>query len=89
MKDLSKTEKSVLPPDVDSKHRKMLDKLREKTGDKFTKAYHKDQVSVHKTAVSLFERYAKNGGDPALKACAATTLPTLQRHLQMAKDLDK
>ena len=89
LKDLSATGSFVLPPDVDSSHRKMLDKLGEKTGDKFTKAYHKDQVSAHKTAVSLFMRYAKNGDDPTLKAWAAKTLPTLQQHLQMAKDLDK
>jgi len=89
LKDLSKTEKFVVPADVDSKHRKMLDKLGEETGDKFTKAYHKDQVSAHKTAVSLFERYAKNGDDPALRAWAAKTLPTLQQHLQMAEALDK
>ena len=89
LKDLSKGGKFVLPPDVDSKHRKMLDKLGEENGARFTKAYHKDQVSAHKTAVSLFERYAKNGDDPALKAWAAKTLPTLQQHLQMAKDLDK
>jgi putative membrane protein len=35
-------------------------------------------VSAHKTAVSLVERYAKNGDDPTLRAWAAKTLPTLQ-----------
>ena len=81
--------KAVLPPDVDKKHQKMLDKLGAENAADFTKKYHSDQVSAHKTAVSLFERYAKNGDDPTLKAWAAKTLPALQQHLQMAKDLDK
>ena len=45
------------------------------------------QVSAHKDAVSLFERYAKSGDDPKLKDWAGKTLPALQHHLQMAQDL--
>jgi hypothetical protein len=40
------------------------------------------QVSAHKDAVSLFERYAKGGEDPKLKYWAAKTLPALQHHLR-------
>ena len=46
------------------------------------------QVSAHKDAVSLFERYAKSGDDPKLKDWAGKTLPALQHHLQMAQDLE-
>jgi putative membrane protein len=81
--------KAVLPPAMDKKHQDMLDKLQSEKGNDFTKIYHSDQVSAHKTAVSLFERYAKGGDDPALKAWAAQTLPALQHHLDMAKALDK
>ena len=37
----------------------MLDKLNSLNGDDFRKQYFSDQVSAHKDAVSLFERYAK------------------------------
>jgi putative membrane protein len=47
------------------------------------------QVSAHKDAVSLFERYAKGGDNPKLKDWAGNTLPALQHHLQMAQELDK
>jgi putative membrane protein len=47
------------------------------------------QVSAHKDAVSLFERYAKGGDNPKLKDWAGKTLPALQHHLAMAEDLDK
>jgi putative membrane protein len=47
------------------------------------------QVSAHKDAVSLFERYAKGGEDPNLKDWAGKTLPSLRHHLEMAEELDK
>ena len=45
------------------------------------------QVSAHKDAVSLFERYTKSGNNADLKAFAAKTLPHLRDHLKMAEDL--
>jgi putative membrane protein len=47
------------------------------------------QVSAHKDAVSLFERYSKDGDNADLKAFAGKYLPHLQEHLKMAQDLDK
>jgi putative membrane protein len=85
----TKVPDAVLPADVDKSHQKMLDKLASLNGRDFTKQYDKDQVSAHKTAVSLFERYSKSGDQPDLKAWAGATLPTLQDHLKMAKDLEK
>lgn len=80
----------VTPPAaLDSAHQKKLDKLSSLNGNDFEKQYRSDQVSAHKTAVSLFKRYAKGGDNPALKAWAGQTLPTLQDHLKMAQDLDK
>ena len=47
------------------------------------------QVSAHKDAVSLFERYAKGGEDLKLKDWAGKTLPALKHHLEMAQNLGK
>jgi putative membrane protein len=47
------------------------------------------QVSAHKDAVSLFERYAKGGDNAKLKDWAGKTLPHLQHHLEMAQSLNK
>jgi len=41
----------------------------------------------HQQAVSLFQSYAQNGGNPALKRWTVRTLPTLQKHLNMAEKL--
>jgi putative membrane protein len=79
----------TLPTAMDSSHQKMLDKLNSLNGDDFRKQYFSDQVSAHKDAVSLFERYGKGGDNPTLKTWASTTLPTLQHHLDMARGLYK
>ena len=78
-----------VPDKMDSAHQKMFDSLKDMKGDDFAKEYHSDQDSGHKDAVSLFTRYANGGENADLKAWAAKTLPDLQGHLDMAKDLDK
>ena len=59
--------KSVLPTALDDSSQKKLDKLRDAKGEDFAGQYDPMQVSAHKDAVSLFERYAKGGQDPKLK----------------------
>ena len=76
-----------LPTGLDSARQKMLDALSGESGDAFRRDYFSDQVSAHKDAVSLFERYADKGDNANLKSWAATTLPVLQHHLDMAKGL--
>jgi putative membrane protein len=66
-----------------------VDKLGETKPESFASLYDPMQVSAHKDAVSLFERYAKSGDDPRLKDWAGKTLPTLRHHLEMAQAMDK
>ncbi len=79
--------KAELPTALDSSHQSKLDKLKSLDGADFSSRYDSDQLSGHKDAVSLFERYAKGGDDPKLKAWAEKTLPTLRQHLEMAQSL--
>jgi putative membrane protein len=79
--------KADLPTALDSSHQSELDKLKSLNGADFSSRYDSDQVSGHKDAVSLFERYAKSGDNPKLKDWADKTLPTLRHHLEMAQDL--
>lgn len=78
-----------LPTAMDTAHQSKIDKLKGLSGVEFKKAYDGMQVSAHKDAVALFERYAKSGDNADLKAFAAKTLPYLQMHLKMAQDLDR
>jgi putative membrane protein len=81
--------KAELPTAIDSSHQSKLDKLKGASGQDFSSDFDSVQVSAHKDAVSLFERYAKGGDDPKLKDWAGKTLPALQHHLEMAQALDK
>ena len=80
--------KTPIPNELDSSHKSKLEKLKNLTGADFTKTYLDQQVSAHKDAVSLFERYGKGGDNPTLKAWAEKTLPTLKHHLELAQSLD-
>ncbi len=80
---------ATLPAGMDKAHQEKLDKLNKLDGKDFVKEYESMQVSAHKDAVSLFERYGKSGENAALKDWAGKTLPHLQQHLKMAQDLAK
>ena len=52
----------------------------------FDKTYLRTLEQGHKKTIAAFEKEAKSGGDPDLKAWAAKTLPTLKSHLAMVQD---
>jgi putative membrane protein len=81
--------KAELPTSIDESHQKKLDTLKGETGKDFSSDFDSMQVSAHKDAVSLFERYAKGGDNADLKNWAGKTLPALKHHLEMAQNLSK
>jgi putative membrane protein len=81
--------KAEIPIALDSSHQNKLDKLKAASGADFAKQYADMQVTAHKDAVGLFQRYAKGGDNADLKNWAGQTLPALQHHLDMAQGLKK
>jgi putative membrane protein len=81
--------KAAIPAALDTSAQSKIDKLNDAKSDDFSSDFDSMQVSAHKDAVSLFERYAKGGDDPKLKDWAGKTLPALQHHLEMAQDMNK
>lgn len=72
-----------------SKDLKYDEKWSKKTNDKdLDEDYIKQMVDDHEEAVKLFEKAAKSD-DAEIAAFAQKTLPTLQHHLTMARDLKK
>ena len=55
--------------------------------ESFDKAYSNNQVAAHEKTVELFKKEAASSDNPELKAFATKTLPTLEAHLKMAKEL--
>jgi putative membrane protein len=79
---------SAVPTSLDGSSQKKLDKLKDTRPNDFASEYDPMQVSAHKDAVSLFERYAKGGDNAKLKEWAGKTLPALQHHLEMAEQMN-
>lgn len=70
---------SGIQPDLDLK----------KAGSDFDHLYVHAMVSGHSGAVRMFETYATNGKDPAVKAFAKQLLPRLKAHLAAIKAIDE
>jgi putative membrane protein len=77
----------TVPSTLPKKEQKKVDKLA-KAKD-FDKEFIHDGVEDHKHDIKEFEKEAKDGKDPDVKAFAQKTLPVLQKHLARAEELDK
>jgi putative membrane protein len=81
--------KGVKVPDEPSLAQKASIKvLASQDGAKFDKNYAESiGVKAHEDTVKLFKKAAADAKDADVKAFATKTLPALEHHLQMAKDL--
>jgi putative membrane protein len=86
LKALAQKKNYQLPTDVGS-HKSDIDDLTKEKGADFDKDYVDKMVDDHETDVKEFQRQADNGSDPDVKAFAAKTLPTLQKHLDRIKQI--
>jgi putative membrane protein len=65
-----------------------IQQLKSLSGDQFDRVYLDGMVQDHSSTVSEFESASQSLTDEKLKKFADKTLPTLRKHLQMARDLD-
>jgi putative membrane protein len=70
-----------------TKHQKMSNKLGDKAGVDFDKAFMKQMVADHKKVVRDFEHEAKSGKDAEVKAWAEKMLPAMREHLSQAQSI--
>ena len=87
LKGLASQKNVTLPTELDAKHKAARDRLSKLTGDAFDKAYMTDMVADHNKDVAAFTRASKTAKDADLKAWAGKTLPTLQEHQRLAKEV--
>jgi predicted outer membrane protein/sporulation protein YlmC with PRC-barrel domain len=80
---------SNVPTQLDQQHTQMLNELRGLSGQNFERRYVQMQVSGHRDAVSLFDRYTQQGDNQQLKQFAQQTLPTLRDHLKSIEEIQK
>jgi len=78
-----------VPTKIDDAHQKQYEGFKAYKGDNFDRDYVKTLVQSHTQSVALYTQASKEAKNPALKDFATKTLPTLKKHLDMAKKLDK
>lgn len=84
---IAETKNISIPSKLNPEHQKKVEELMQKNGADFDRTYVQMMIKDHPKDISLFERQAKTGKDPELKAFANDTLPTLRSHLKTAQDL--
>jgi len=89
LKEIAGKANITIPDSLDSKHQSRIDKLAKLSGPEFDKAFVKDAIKDHEHDISEFKSEAQNGSDPNIKQFASSTLPALEEHLTMARDLSK
>ncbi len=77
-----------LPSELSAKDKATKARLEKLSGPAFDKAYMADMVRDHTKDVSEFRKEANSGSDADVKSFASATLPTLESHLNDAKQVD-
>lgn len=87
LKQFAKTKGIAIPTEGNAEQKAEADKLAKLSGNAFDKEYADDMVKDHEKDAAEFEKASKNAQDPDLRAWAAKTLPVIQDHLKMAKEM--
>jgi putative membrane protein len=79
----------VVPKGLDGAHDKMIAPFKNLKGPAFDRRYIQEMIAGHTKAIQVYTKEATDAQSADLKAYANQTLPTLQKHLDGAKNLAK
>jgi predicted outer membrane protein len=72
---------------LDPEKTAMLNQLASTSGPQFDRLYGQAQRMGHQEALGLYQAYAQNGTDPALRQYAQSVIPHLEQHLADTRSL--
>lgn len=78
-----------VPKGLDAQHNRMIAPFEKLKGKAFDRRFLQEMVTGHTQAIAQYKKEADNGQSADLKSYASQALPTLQKHLDGAKDLQK
>jgi putative membrane protein len=79
----------TLPNEAPDEENRLKQQLTQMNGPEFDRTYMQHMVQDHQKDVSEFQREASDAQDPDIKNFAASTLPTLKQHLELAQTTEK
>ncbi|HET9834483.1 MAG TPA: DUF4142 domain-containing protein [Vicinamibacterales bacterium] len=85
LKQIAESKGIKIPTDTEAKQKALMQRLEKLQGAAFDRAYMNAMVNDHVKDVNEFKREANSGRDSQVKSFASSTLPTLEEHLQQAK----
>ena len=77
----------ALPTELEGPEESAYEHLQSLSGAEFDQAYMQHMVEDHNKAVAAFDKASTSAADADVKAWAGKTLPALQEHSAMAKDI--
>jgi putative membrane protein len=90
LKDIAGQASLTVPTAIDEENNKtMIGPFEKLKGAAFDHRYIQDMIAGHTKAIAVYKKEAAEAENPAVKSYAEQTLPTLEKHLSGAKDLEK
>jgi putative membrane protein len=84
---LAKSKAVSVPAEPDSSHKREAKNLEKLSGAEFDRKYMAAMVKDHEADVKEFRKMAKEAKDPDVKTFAEKSLPVLESHLQLARQV--
>ena len=88
LKEIAAQKDVELPAKMSATDRAAVDRLMKMKGAEFDRAYMQAMVADHQKVIGKFRDQSRSGQDPTIKQFATKTLPTLEHHLEMAKEVE-
>lgn len=85
---LARAKAVSLPGQLDRGNTREAEKLQKLSGPEFDREYMAAMVKDHEEDVKDFRKMSRNAKDPDVRAFAQKTLPLLEGHLMMARDVN-
>jgi putative membrane protein len=89
LKEAATKEHIALPTELAAKDQSLYDYLSKLSGPEFDRAYAEDMVKDHRQDLQAFQREASRGKDDLIRGFASETIPMIQEHLNLAKEMHK
>ena len=78
-----------LPADLDATNRHQWDRVKGRTDADLDRDFVREIVQRRTACLVLFTRASQEARSPAVRALAVRSLPVIQKHLEMARAIDK
>jgi len=89
LKNLAEKKDVNLPTNLSTAQKSSMKTLEMQSAADFDAAYMKKQVDAHEDTIALLKKEIASGKDSDAKALASSLLPTIQKHLEQAQQLQK